>query len=154
MKKLLILSLLIYGTAYGQAPSLNLYSAAGQTQIKAYVKYVADSVGLVSAAQYKSLPTLDTSTQAKLRGPKIMILQDAAIPVLQSQVITLQTSLNSQVIALQSQDKAAAAQIATLQAQTTSQQLQLNAQQAVIDKLTAQVTALQAVIDKLKIALQ
>jgi len=44
MKKILIsIFILISGIAYGQAPSLNLYSAAGQTQIKAYVKYVVDS---------------------------------------------------------------------------------------------------------------
>lgn len=144
MKKLFVILLLISGTAYGQVPSLSLYSVPGQTQIKNYVKYVTDSVGLVSAAQYKSLPTLDTSTQAKLRNGKIMILQDAAIPVLQSQAITLQTSLNSQVTALQGQDKAAAVQIATLQAQTTSQQLQLNNQQAVIDKQAAQIAELLA----------
>ena len=44
MKKLLILLAFTYGTVQGQTPpSLSLFSAVGQTQIKAYVKYVVDS---------------------------------------------------------------------------------------------------------------
>lgn len=64
MKKILILSLLIYATAQGQTPpSLNLFSAAGQTQIKAYVKYVVDSAfkvqSGVDAKQNSRLTTLE-----------------------------------------------------------------------------------------------
>lgn len=63
MKKLFVILLLIYGTAYGQAPSLNLYSAAGQTQIKNYVKYVVDSAfkvqSGVDAKQNSRLTTLE-----------------------------------------------------------------------------------------------
>lgn len=149
MKKLFVILLFIYGTAYGQTVKV-----ATSTATTAPVVYTTAGTDAAIAKVFNGLPTLDTSTYAKLRNGKIMILQDAAIPILQSQAITLQTSLNSQIIALQTQDKAAAVQIATLQAQTTSQQVQLNAQQAVIDKLTSQVMALQVVIDKLKIALQ
>jgi len=123
-------------------------------------------------SQYAGLPALDTNTVAKVRNKKVLFLQDAAIPVLQGQVIALQNSVssqaitipaqistaqgifNSQVSTLQAQDKAAAAAITTLQAQNTSLQVQVNNQGATITALTAQVASLQAIIDKLKIALQ
>ena len=55
MKKLLtILLTCITITAAAQAPTLSAYSATGQTQIKAYVKYAADSTANAVRNEYKA----------------------------------------------------------------------------------------------------
>jgi len=173
MKKLLFL-LLITGTVNAQ--TINVSPSTLATAKPVYLKVGTDAAIKAQAviqaaidakqdAAFSAIPPMDTTGLLKLRGGKVTVIQDPAIPVLQSQATALQGSVNSQVATLQNsfnnqfaalttQDKQIASAIVTLQAQSVSYQTQLTAQAAQIVTLTAQVTALQAVIDKLKLALQ